>query len=201
MQDCLRHLPDMPLVGLSRDELMSESKSAILHITSAKIYFLSRARNAWHSIPSRQYFDRCMHASLESAKSEAERLRGRGNVFYIDTLPALRVDLRRWSFLVTEVNSQEPLRRYSIETDWKSLLKVGSSLGKFIASTEPFIGVRKTEKVIFLRIEKATWLPSLEEDDPLPRRKSFARGTAHKLSWDSSNYVISSASIMRLSGI
>jgi hypothetical protein len=77
-----------------------------------KIYYVSSGRNAWWSTWVKQYNSGCMHTTLDSAKKYAEKMRTNGSVFYIQEIPALVLEGRFISLIVTQINCQDVLQNY-----------------------------------------------------------------------------------------
>lgn len=77
-----------------------------------KIYYVSSGRNAWWSTWVKRYNPGCMHTTLHSAKLYAERLRTNGSVFYIQEIPALVLEGKFISLVVTQINCQDVLQNY-----------------------------------------------------------------------------------------
>ena len=96
------------------DPSVREDRLVGMH--AVKLYHCHIGRNAWHSTWVRIYSDGCMHLTEGSAQSYAETLRNRGNVVYIEELPALCFSGRRHLLLVTQLNTETPLLGYSART-------------------------------------------------------------------------------------
>lgn len=77
-----------------------------------KIFYLYRGRNAWHSTWVQHYYPGCMTDAISTAKSNAESMRGPGNVFYILDTPALAIESELGSLVITQINTGDPLGGY-----------------------------------------------------------------------------------------
>jgi hypothetical protein len=82
-------------------------------ISAVKIFYCFYGRNAWHSTWITRYIEFCMKFSLDEAKAFAEETRKQGNVFYIRELPALMFHGREFSLVITQINTNNPLRGYN----------------------------------------------------------------------------------------
>ena len=78
-----------------------------------KIYYVSSGRNAWWSTWVKKYNSGCMHVTLHGAKQYAEKLRTNGSVFYIQEIPALVLEGKFISLVVTQINCQDILQNYN----------------------------------------------------------------------------------------
>ncbi len=121
-----------------RDELISK-------IFGAKIFYLKRGRNAWHSKWSMVYYSGAFHHDEQSAKRAAEEKRVQGSVFYVSELPALVIDTPHLRFVVTELNTSAPLADYLLSLATQDLptisppellrpLAIGHPVGRALAS-------------------------------------------------------------------
>lgn len=80
------------------------------------MYFVVAGRNAWWSTWIRRYADGSLHHTLQSAKTYCEGRRVQGTRFYIEELPTLAVrDGERW-LLITQINTEEPLKGLKHDT-------------------------------------------------------------------------------------
>ena len=77
-----------------------------------KVYYVSSGRNSWWSTWVKQYNSGCMHTTLHSAKQYAEKLRTNGSVFYIQEIPALVLEGKHISLVLTQINCQDVLQNY-----------------------------------------------------------------------------------------
>jgi hypothetical protein len=87
--------------------------SLIERVFETKIYYVTRGRNAWHSTWVTHYFQGCMHDNIDSAKQQAESMRGPGSVFRIRHQPALSLWTAKGQVLITQINCEVPLSRWS----------------------------------------------------------------------------------------
>lgn len=78
-----------------------------------KIHYILSGRNAWHTTWVNQYSSGCMHENFFSASMRAEELRNQGSVFYILEIPALVVEGKRQTLVVTQINTDDVLRSYT----------------------------------------------------------------------------------------
>jgi hypothetical protein len=77
-----------------------------------KIYFVYEGRNAWWSTWVHTYKPGCMHTTLDSAQQYVEKNRKRGSVFYIEEIPALTLEGKFISLIISQINCQEVLENY-----------------------------------------------------------------------------------------
>jgi hypothetical protein len=111
------YLDDLNEIMLSNATLGSEEiKSA--HIK--KIYYLVTGRNAWHSTWVQHFYKRCISTEYRDLENDAEKRRGAGTVFYIEELPALCLETSLGCFVISEINTNFPLKNY----DPKNFLKI-----------------------------------------------------------------------------
>ena len=89
------------------DELLLEMEAGI-------VAYLVRGRNAWHSTWVRHVFlNTRLFSDVGSAKSGAEPLRQRGNVFYIQETPALLLRGSSRSVILCDHHVQIPFDRFA----------------------------------------------------------------------------------------
>ena len=77
-----------------------------------KIYYLVTGRNAWHSTWVQHFYKRCISTDYRDLENDAEKRRGAGTVFYIEELPALCLETSKGCFVVSEINTNFPLKNY-----------------------------------------------------------------------------------------
>lgn len=99
--------------SLALKEHPSIADGKITNISSKKIYYLARGRNAWHSTWVQHYYQGSMATSLQDVERSAERMRERGSVFYISELPTICIESTKGALIVTEINNLTPLVGYS----------------------------------------------------------------------------------------
>lgn len=87
--------------------------SLLEEVGTTSLFFLSSARNAWHSKCVEEYLDGGMYPNEQSAKDGAEGQRTKGTFFYISQLPALLFISTSGFLAVTEINTFQPLSGYS----------------------------------------------------------------------------------------
>lgn len=86
----------------------------ITAVVGARLYFVHDGRNAWHSTWVQRYFEGCLHMRLTSAQEYCEANRKRGSVFYIEELPAIRIECQFGITIVTQININNPLSGYRL---------------------------------------------------------------------------------------
>ncbi len=164
-----------------------------------KIYYVYYGRNAWNATWVTQYTNGCMHTSLESAKSFAERGRNQGNVFYINELPALLIKSNKGFLIVTEMNSQYPLDSYSHTYDvYESYYEYGPcetiltcaknvKLNVIEDSFRPFSdngeNYKSRNSVITLGLERMGVLFEKFYKNKSQRYTSYSMGGDYRLGW------------------
>ncbi|QFT39813.1 MULTISPECIES: hypothetical protein [unclassified Vibrio] len=105
-------------------------------VKQISIYYVYTGLNAWHSTYSATYTNRCMHPNLPSAKDYCENNRVQGSVFHILKLPALAFHTKFRTLIVTEINSNSPLSRFSIEKFLSNKNVQKSEVGKLAWTTD-----------------------------------------------------------------
>lgn len=111
------YLDDLNEIMLSNATLaMEEIKSTHLK----KIYYLVTGRNAWHSTWVQHFYKKCISTEHNELKSDAEKRRGPGTVFYIEELPALCLETSKGCIVISEINTNAPLKNY----DPRDFLKI-----------------------------------------------------------------------------
>lgn len=116
-----------------------------------KIHYLITGRNAWHSTWVQNYWPKCISSHSSELEQDAEKKRGPGTTFQIKELPALVFATKSGSAVITEINTDYPLKNYSPRSYLASqnqcnLLRspddpalqvfVGSTLGALMRSLE-----------------------------------------------------------------
>lgn len=89
------------------------AESKVVSFRPCVIYYIITGRNAWHSTWIQLYSKGCMHTTIHSAISYAEKLLTRGTVFTIFEYPALQFITEIGHILVTQINTERPLANYS----------------------------------------------------------------------------------------
>ncbi len=151
------------------------------------IHYIVSGRNAWHSTWIRRYSEGCMHTSVESAINYCEKWRNNGDVFCIYTIPALLINSDgENNFLITEVNSENPLQGYSSKEHY---LYYGGNLGSLIQSfTKMWEKEYQQSDLIVLTVPLHKRLPFIDEvgkfDDLDADIKSKAISGTRPLEWD-----------------
>jgi hypothetical protein len=98
------------------DEVGAEfrgNSDRLIGIEAVNIWYCSYGRNAWNSTWIKRYVPGCMQITEEGAEQRAEYTRNNGNVHYLVEKPALRFVGRHHSLIVTQINTDTPLREYS----------------------------------------------------------------------------------------
>ena len=103
----------MELKELEHPSLAIETIRPLESLEAIRIYYCYRGRNAYYRIWATHYFPGCMHQSWASAKAFAETQRAQGSVFYIEQLSSLLLVARDYCVIVTQINSDNPLKDYS----------------------------------------------------------------------------------------
>ncbi|MFW1373484.1 hypothetical protein ACEV99_22545 [Vibrio parahaemolyticus] len=105
-------------------------------VKQISVYYVYTGRNAWHSTYSATYTSRCMHPNLQSAKDYCENERVQGTVFHILKLPALALYTKYRTLIVTEINSNSPLSRFSLEKFLTKRTVQKNEIGKLAWTTD-----------------------------------------------------------------
>ncbi|WP_332399370.1 hypothetical protein [Vibrio metschnikovii] len=109
------------------------------HLNNVKqisVYYVYTGRNAWHSTYIRTYTNSCMHPNLQSAKDYCENKRVQGTVFHIFKIPALAFYTKYQTLIVTEINSNIPLSRFSLEKFLTKQTVKKNEVGKLAWTTD-----------------------------------------------------------------
>ena len=110
----------------SHQAILDELSEPIEKIRLVKTYYVIEGRNAWHSTWVQKYIHlKSFYANLKDARKFAELNRKPGSVFYINVIPGILIKTEKCNALVTQINSQSPFSKYSLERveDDKSLTK------------------------------------------------------------------------------
>ncbi len=204
----------MQLVQIQMDTL---SENPIEKISHGVIYYVHSGRNAWHSTWIKRYTPGCMHTKLNSAKEYAEKIRNRGTVIYIKPLPCLVFSCKDFHFLVTEINSKNPLSGYSpdaisdnisyhfikMENTLNNYLKIGAPLhgAAFSFMTNSiFWQIKPSPKdsIIMLTSTNSNAV-SVNDEAPLDLAyKSHSNGGKYKLGWSKIDSDVKNNAILKL---
>lgn len=88
---------------MERAPLGNMEADVLVDVRAARLYLLTRERNAWHNTTSRRYKGPAsLTASLEQAKREAERWRAQGSSFTIQQVPAVLLIGEEMRVAITE---------------------------------------------------------------------------------------------------
>ena len=192
------------------------AQSLINDFQAGKLFFLSRCRNAWYSTWVTHYFAGCMHTTLQSAKEEAEQLRGPGSVFIIHEIPSLIVRTEVGLLAVTEINTQRPLYEYApigrLKERRKKMgygirpiprLEMGLSVFKFFRSFYEYHGDyvplwSSYKDLIFVTGKGAAISVDELPSTRLKAWRSHAQGAEYLLGWDGFLSELKSASVIEL---
>ena len=202
------------------DIISSNAKINLEEIKSVsvkKIYYLVTGRNAWHSTWVQHFYKKCISTEYRELENDAEKRRGAGTVFYIEELPALCLEVSAGCFVISEINTNSPLKNY----DPNNYLKTRNQcnyIKKFNCPTEQiFIGNRLS--VILQSLNSIEcWNNSIRKDslfklfliDSTPadfedqsdyyliRNSSTAGGKKNSLSWVMKTGNISSEYVKKL---
>lgn len=185
----------------------------IINVKLVELYYVYEGRNAWHSTYSTHFTDKCMHPNLESAKEYCENCRVQGSVFHIIKLPALAISTHHITLLVTEINTNMPLSRFSYEKFINlacvvraahSDLRWTTILSKFVQVLCPINGLwnapTRTKDSVFLfngTGVKLEWSESFKSE----QYKSFSNGSGYFLGWTKSDSIIKCDGVNKLINI
>lgn len=104
-------------------------------IRAVAVLFLSHGRNAWHSTWIRRYSVGSFFRDGRRARNAVESGKTRGTVFYMRVLPALQINYGTRRFLLTEINTPEPLRHLDLSETRFGL--IGRGLTHFLDMLTP----------------------------------------------------------------
>jgi hypothetical protein len=184
-------------------------------VTSAKLYYLSRKLNAWHSTRVMHYFENCMHTDLESAKAAAEKLRGPGSIFIITEWPAVILESDEGFVAVTEINHRSPLAKLmlkrprrieaqeSMPTNWplERAVSTRSTLGKLaegcLASENWKSSPRLKDGILIFGFLGRVQLQVLKTSR-LIEWQSSSIGTQYNLEWSDNRAKVGQKSVLRI---
>ena len=206
MAGILERISTHDLVGVQYDSPVTEpflrlAEQSLVGARAAKIYYVYYGRNAWHSTWVTKYTAGCMHGCMESAQAFVESRRVQGSVFCIEELPALVLDGEEMSFIVTQINSENPLKGYSSQAVTNSppygATLIKGSQNSYITAGSPLIGSilsfnttsrfwrsrpPYTNSVILLYSAPSDSLLQLTST-PLKKWRSRSFGGQYKFSW------------------
>ena len=183
----------------------------LLGVDAVKIWHCHFGRNAWHSTWVRTFLDGCMHITRDAAEAYGETLRNFGNVIYIEELPALRLSGRRHSLIVTQLNTDTPLRGYSPQTPRQvaadcergNLFTFGAPFGSIAHSFDQLsLFWRKmplrSEHVLILCLKQGAEMQLLSPKEKLCAWKSISWGPRYLLGWRQIRYSMQKADTLKL---
>ena len=111
------------------------SNEMLPDICPVAVLFLSHGRNAWHSTWIRQYHPGSFFRDGRDVKAAVSRRKTPGTVFYMSVLPAIQARFGSRTFIITEINTDEPFRHIDLMETRFGLL--GSGLSHFLARLDP----------------------------------------------------------------
>jgi hypothetical protein len=86
----------------------------VVGVSPVKVAVLHRGRNAWHGVWAQHYIKNAeLFTNTKDAKLGAEKLRERGNVFYVMELPALALNGLQHNLILVDPNSKMCFERFS----------------------------------------------------------------------------------------
>lgn len=103
------YLDEINDILLSNSKICSEE---IKSISIKKVYYLVTGRNAWHSTWVQHFYKNCISTEYRELENDAEKRRGAGTVFYIEELPVLCFEVSTGCLVVSEINTNFPLKNY-----------------------------------------------------------------------------------------
>ena len=135
----------------------------IKSVSIKKIYYLVTGRNAWHSTWVQHFYKRCISTEFRNLEKDAEQRREAGTVFYIEELPALCLETNSGCFVISEINTDYPLKNY----DPKNFLSERNQCNyskELNCPTEQFFKGNKLSTVIQSLGLKECWNHSIRKD-------------------------------------
>lgn len=90
----------------------SENDDVLRAIRPVVVYFLSYARNAWHSTRIKRYDPDHFFRDIASVRKVVESRTWEGTVLHLDVLPAIQFEFPRTRFVLTEINTYNPFQYF-----------------------------------------------------------------------------------------
>lgn len=194
-----------PLHYLEVDEAIRYEDEKFTECRAVKLFYVIYGRNAWNDTWITRYFDGCMNPSMDTAKKTAEQKRVQGSVFYIIEIPALQFISSRFSVLVTEINTPQPLQ-YCKEFQDNVPVSAKSIFDHFAPPKENSITRliwkkssinRTTEDLKGLSCNLCNF-EILKAPCTFKKLKSFSHGKEYLLGWNEVDHRMSQSAVVRL---
>jgi len=136
-----------------------------------RIFFFSEGRNAWNWSWSQTYpGDDAFSLTFEQSKQKIENRRIQGSTWWIEELPACVFSGTQYSLIVTEINTETPLR------DYVNITFDNPTIGEIAEVFEP-----STTNFIITFICNTTDIDVTTKT--LKRYKSYSNGGNYALGW------------------
>lgn len=193
------------------------AKATVIDIVPKTVYYLYRGRNAWNSKWVQHYYPKCLSTKDLFARENAERLRGNGNTFTIQQLPALAVQTEIGVIVITEINTENPLSGYSpdavkerpdsglqlIDGAKSNYFYKGADANAFVLSFDRksrfWKRIPNPKNSILMMFNEGMSLDDLEPlESKLTSKKSRSWGTKYMLGWEEGSSVIKSKAVREL---
>lgn len=177
---------------LEADEAIKYEDEKFSECRAVKLFYVIFGRNAWHDTWITRYFDGCMCSSFDEAKLVAEKRRVQGTVFHIREIPALQFVSTKLSVIITEINSEQPLK-YQQEWSDDSALTLPNIYSYFTPLNQHSI-----LRLIRLKSQSSNLFEPLLKSNQFKQYKSFSKGKDYRLGWQDVDHVMSSTAVDRL---
>jgi hypothetical protein len=191
---------------LELDEALKYEDEEFEHCSAVILHFVIYGRNAWNTTWVTKYFPGCMNPRFGDAKRTAEKKRVQGSVFYIRQIPALQFINKKLSVIITEINTDSPLRDYCnlpevLDNRLIDIFEYFScsrpnSVIKLIRHNEPF--GKKSDKLSVSQND-GNDLELLSPLTDLKRYKSYSHGKSYLLGWKKIENKISYTAVQMIS--
>lgn len=194
-----------PFHYFEADEAIRYEEEKFTECRAVKLFYVIYGRNAWHDTWVTKYFDGCMNPSLVAAKQTSENKRVQGSVFYISEIPALQFISDKFSILVAEINSVQPLQHiqempedepltaktiydHFAPINQNSIIRLAWKSRRFRATDSGL------EKISYTMRE----LNPLIKSEIFKKFKSYSHGKDYLLGWNEIDHKMSSSAVLRL---
>jgi hypothetical protein len=142
-------------------EIASEE---IQSVSLRKVYYLVIGRNAWHSTWVQHFYEKCISTNHTDLRDDAEKKRSPGTVFYIKELPVICLELLSGCLIVTEINTNYPLKNYKSRKYMAERHPCNYSTEAGSASESVFLGNRLSTFLNSLERLSGCWTESKRQD-------------------------------------
>lgn len=170
------------------------------NVQAIKSYYLVKGRNAWHGNWVKTFEQDQLFFDLDSAKESAEERRNCGNVFYIEELPTVVLTSNIGDVIISEVNTDEPLKGFDCSSD---LFRLRTPIAKAAKSFDYYGNHWNSPPpnpeslfVLFDYLGARQYEPL--GDHSLTKWTSYSSGGQYRLGWVEESGRFASSAILKL---